>query len=298
MNKVVAIVVTYNRKELLLKNIEALLNQTIKNFDILIVDNDSNDGTYNELQDYLKNQRIRYINTGKNLGGAGGFEFGLTSAVNLSYEKFWLMDDDTIPTETAYEELVKSDEILHRDYGFLSSVVLWKDDSYCLMNRQKIKKPWYGKGNYLSYALLPTYYATFVSFFITIETIKKIGFPIKEFFIWGDDVEYSTRIAKQNDCYIVLKSVVKHETLLNTGSSIEKDSKERISRYYYAYRNEMYIAKRDGIKGLIYQIIKIIYHLFKILFFSKNNRMKKIYILFKGTIKGIFFNPKVKYLEK
>ena len=45
MNETLAIVVTYNRKELLKKCIHHLLNQTIQKLDILIVDNASTDGT-------------------------------------------------------------------------------------------------------------------------------------------------------------------------------------------------------------------------------------------------------------
>ena len=44
MNKYAEVIVTYNRKKLLKENIEALLNQTFKDHDILIVDNNSNDG--------------------------------------------------------------------------------------------------------------------------------------------------------------------------------------------------------------------------------------------------------------
>ena len=45
-NDVIAIIVTYNRKELLKESIEALLQQTYKNFDILVIDIASTDGTY------------------------------------------------------------------------------------------------------------------------------------------------------------------------------------------------------------------------------------------------------------
>ena len=72
MNKIVALVVTYNRKQLLKENIEALLNQNNNEFDILIVDNASTDGT-EELVKSFENNRIIYENTGANLGGAGGF---------------------------------------------------------------------------------------------------------------------------------------------------------------------------------------------------------------------------------
>ena len=61
MNKIVALVVTYNRKNMLKENIESLLNQNTSEFDILIVDNASTDGT-EELVKSFKNDRIIYKN--------------------------------------------------------------------------------------------------------------------------------------------------------------------------------------------------------------------------------------------
>ena len=50
MKKIVAVVVTYNRKKLLKENLNALLNQSYKDFDILLIDNASTDGT----KEYVK----------------------------------------------------------------------------------------------------------------------------------------------------------------------------------------------------------------------------------------------------
>ena len=36
-------------------------------------------------------------NTGKNLGGAGGFAFGLRKAIELGYLYAWIMDDELYP---------------------------------------------------------------------------------------------------------------------------------------------------------------------------------------------------------
>lgn len=161
-NKVAAIVVTYNRKKLLKKNIRALLAQTYKNFlDILVIDNASTDFTKEAIQQYINNKDIIYINTGKNLGGAGGFNFGMRKAAELNYEFMWIMDDDTIPTPTALEELIKEDKKLNGNYGFLSSKVLWKDNSVCKMNIQKRTK-WRRIHNFETTQNIQ--YASFVSF--------------------------------------------------------------------------------------------------------------------------------------
>lgn len=300
MKEVVAIVVTYNRKDFLKKCIEALLSQEKNEVcDIMIVDNASTDGTREEISTYIDSKQIIYINTEQNIGGAGGFNFGVKEAVNRGYKYMWLMDDDCIVNKDSLKELLIADRHLNKEYGFLSSVVLWRDGNVCNMNKQKIKKDWYKKENLLKYGLLNTYYATFVSFFIRNEVVKEIGLPIKDFFIWGDDVEYTNRISKKYDCYIVGKSQVLHDTKNNEGSNIARDEITRLNRYKYAYRNEIYIAKKNGIKGMLRQFAKICLHLCRVLFKNKNgHRLKKCLIILGSSTKGLFFKPKIEYIEE
>ena len=79
-NEVAAVVVTYNRKDLLQQCVNKLQNQTCS-LDILIIDNASTDGT-GELFVGSPNN-VFYINTGANLGGAGGFSFGTKKAAEM-----------------------------------------------------------------------------------------------------------------------------------------------------------------------------------------------------------------------
>ena len=109
--KIAAIVVTFNRKELLKENIKCLLNQTMKDlFDIIIIDNHSTDDTRSEINIYIKNKDIIYKDTGSNLGGAGGFQFGIKYAAEHNYDYIWVMDDDCMPTKTALEEFLNVDK--------------------------------------------------------------------------------------------------------------------------------------------------------------------------------------------
>ena len=137
MKKVAAVVVTYNRKNLLLENVQSLLGQTFSDVQIIIVDNNSSDGTQDVLQQFIERKQILYFNTGANLGGAGGFSYGIRLAVEAGYEYIWVMDDDCIPQETALEVLMEKDQKMEGKYGFLSSKVLWKDLSICNMNIQR-----------------------------------------------------------------------------------------------------------------------------------------------------------------
>ena len=82
MNKVCAVIVTFNRKELLMRNINSLLKQTYP-VDILIYDNASTDGTFHYLQEnkIIEKTNVKYYLAESNTGGSGGFCYGAQIAV-------------------------------------------------------------------------------------------------------------------------------------------------------------------------------------------------------------------------
>lgn len=290
--KTIAIVVTYNRKELLLECIQSLENQTSSSsLSIMIIDNASTDGTYEALLPLIENERIIYRNTGANLGGAGGFEYGVLQAIMEDYDYVWILDDDTIPTKTALEKFY--DFADGRQFGFLSSYVKWTDGSTCTMNVQR--KNIFNKLSSFKKEVIPIQYATFVSMFVSMDIIREVGAPIGEFFIWGDDWEYTRRLSKRYKSYLIRNSVVIHKTLHNQGCNISNDVEERIPRYKLYYRNNYYIAKKDGISGYIYYGLKILKDLVLVLVKSKSFKAERMEAILTGIKDGIKFNPKVKY---
>lgn len=293
--KVIAIVVTYNRKELLKECINAILNQNYKNCDVLIVDNASTDGTKDFIGEELKSTRVHYVNTGSNLGGAGGFNFGMKEAYKIGCDYMWIMDDDCIVHKDSLEQLLIAGKQLNEEYGFLSSKVLWKDNQLCKMNIQRISLS--KKVNDFKSKIVEISMATFVSILFKSETVKNIGLPIKDFFIWSDDLEYTRRISKDNKCYLVNTSVVTHKSTNNIGSDISKDSVDRLDRYKYCYRNEIYLYRKEGIKGFFYALIKILLHVFRVLKSKKTDKLKRIKIILNGVKNGFKFNPKIEYIK-
>ena len=291
--KVVAVVVTYNRKELLKECIDSLVNQTYKNLEILVVDNASTDGTEDFIRE-LNNSQIVYKNTGANLGGAGGFQFGIKKGTELNPDYLWLMDDDSIPTPNALEKLMEVAENIG-EFGFLASKVLWKDKSMCNMNVPKVtlnRKLQDYDGNPKKIIM-----GTFVSFFVPMKVVKEIGLPIKEFFIWADDFEYSRRISRQYSAYFVPESVVIHKCKSNNGSNIVNDSPDRFKRYEFAYRNEVYVYRREGIAGWVHLGLKTILHLTKVIIKSKDNKKRRIQIIWNATKEGLSFKPTIEHLR-
>ena len=58
----------------------------------------------------------------------------------------------------------------------------------------------------------------------------------------------------------------------------------------------MYIAKKNGFKGVIRYLLKINLHICRVVAYSKRNKFKKIRIIVGNMLKGIKFNPKVEFI--
>lgn len=287
---VVAVVVTFNRKELLKESIQALLKQEYPNLRVLIVDNASTDGTYDYIEDIIDEKKVIYKNTLENLGGAGGFNYGIKEALYLNADYIWIMDDDCIVQENTLSALLEYADNVKDNFGYLSSCVKWIDGAPCVMNIQRtsIHKEIQNFAKPQKIRL-----ASFVSLFLNKLAVEQVGLPIRDFFIWGDDWEYTNRISKKYDCYFVADSIVTHKCKSNMGVCIAEDN-ARIERYFYAYRNEKYFYNKCGLKGKLYFKLKVWYHYFKLL--SSDNRKEKKAIIKKGLKAAKHFNPKIEYV--
>lgn len=296
MSNIAAVVVTYNRKDMLLTCITKILCQSAGDPDILVIDNASTDGTGDMVKEkFGEETRVKYINTGANLGGAGGFSYGINVAVNQGYEYLWIMDDDTFPEEGALEALLKADELLEGEYGFLSSYAKWTDGSACEMNLPKVSGNWrYFVDTQFNNRILALESTSFVSFFVKADVVKEVGLPIKEFFIWGDDLEYSQRISSKYDSFFVYDSQVVHAIKSNIPTSIvDETDEQRIGRYKLLYRNKYYIARHSQKRAKMLYWLEIKYVLSDILKRSKTQKWKKCSLVLKSCMAGLFFNPKI-----
>jgi len=296
MKKIIAVIVTYNRKELLKESIEALLNQNYKNCDVLIVDNASTDGTYEYINELLKDNRVIYLNTGANLGGAGGFNYGIKEAYKRGCDYIWVMDDDCIVHKDTLEKFIEADKKLNGEYGFLSSKVLWKDGELCKMNIQKRTFSKWLKN--FDKPLTEIAMASFVSLFIKAEIVKEMGLPIKEFFIWTDDWEYTRRISRKYKCYLVNDAVVTHKCATNVGADISTVEGERINRFKYLYRNDVVLYRGEGVKGGILLYIRLMLHTFKIMKSDKKDKKDRLKIMFSSIKEGKKFKPEIENVDR
>ena len=130
--KVICVIVTYNRLELLKESVAAVMQQTNPLHRVVIVDNHSTDGTDNYLAGLSQNPLFHIVTLEKNTGGAGGFSKGIETAARQQADWIWVMDDDTIPKPDSLERLMAYTTF--KDVGYVNSKVVWTEGSLHEMN--------------------------------------------------------------------------------------------------------------------------------------------------------------------
>ena len=286
-------VVTYNRLPLLRQCLAALTSQTALGLTIFLIDNASTDGTA-EAVAAMTLPNLVYRNTGKNLGGAGGFAYGVREAALAGYDALWLMDDDTLPTPTALAEFLQADRDLHGRYGWLSGRALAPDGTDQPMNLQRVT-PYKDLPNFDG-TRIPAVMARFVSLFLRTETVRRYGLPIAEFFIWSDDWEYTRRISRAQPCYVIPASRVVH-AMQNPGIvNIAADVPARWERYRYFYRNDVVLYRREGVRGWLWLLAKDAWHTVQVLRSPQGRKAWRIGIIWKGFFAGVRFAPEIPML--
>ena len=241
--RVCAVVVTYNRKDLLRECLGALLGQSRPLEEILVVDNVSTDGTPDMLAAEFPREKfpgLTVLRLERNGGGAGGFHAGTRHAAAQGFDWLWLLDDDTIARPDALAELFAArarfpDEASRPD--LLASRVLWTDGSMHPMNIPRLKRNDLLESQCRAalQSTLSLRSTSFVSLLVHRRFVEQYGLPLADYFIWNDDVEYTARILRREFGVLVPQSVVHHKTALKNA--------DPGPRYYYGLRNGLWMIR-------------------------------------------------------
>lgn len=268
MEKVIAVVVTYNRLALLSECITALRNQTRPLDAILVINNGSTDGT----EAWLQSQEDVIYHTQKNIGGAGGFSTAIQMGYQKGYEWIWCMDDDGAPKENALEHLLAAEQ---KELTLLNCAVIDKTDKRSFVwNTGGYKTIDEVPGNIIEGIGHP-----FNGTFINRRIIERVGVPKANFFLWGDETEYYYRIVKRNNIPVatVANSIHYHPA---TAFSLKKDWNYIADwKMYFYVRNRFHIHQTkfaNKFLALLHYSCFILAFAGVIMLFQKTDKLKKI----------------------
>ena len=245
---VVAVVVTWNRRDLLAESLAALRAQTLPPARIVVVDNASTDGTADLLQ--REHADLETVRLSRNTGGAGGFAAGMERALTFEPDLLWLLDDDTVPTPTAAERLVGAWSTYPsgrsgspgRRPAVLASRVVWTDGRDHPMNTPRARPGATASERAAAERVgcVPIRSASFVSLMCDADVVRERGLPIADYFLWNDDFEFSTRLLRGRVGLYVRDSLVEHRT--RTFGSTDADPGER---FFFEVRNKVWLFTRS-----------------------------------------------------
>ena len=201
---VFVVVVTFNRKELLIKCLEALHRQTRPPTSIVVVDNASTDGTPGMLSasGLLNNGKIELLSLPENIGGSGGFAWGIKHALDNGADWVWVMDDDALPEDHALENLLRCVSDQMNLYGSVAIANQYKLS--WVLNRMNVARGMDLTIQELGDIPEPVHVAflPFLGMLIGRKLVERIGLPDSDFFLAADDVDYCFR-ARANGANIV-----------------------------------------------------------------------------------------------
>jgi rhamnopyranosyl-N-acetylglucosaminyl-diphospho-decaprenol beta-1,3/1,4-galactofuranosyltransferase len=278
-----ALVLTYNRKDLVLKTIEALARQTFPLQKIFVVDNASTDGTDKVLAGLARRfspDKLEVVRLKENVGSSGGFAQGLEYIIGHSGATWvWIMDDDAIPEDRALEKF----------RHFYDSLAAKKREKIgILLNQREIDFEKFRKSRI---AVRDVYgrsqvSATFEGYLIKREAVQAAGYPRSEFFIYSDDIEYTWRV---RGCgfrvYRVFGSLIHHRDWakadkVNRGLVVKPNIPPW--KLYYRFRNPFLVVEKYPIFRLALMIVLSI----DLLLWSFINR-DNAYFAKRGLLDGI-----------
>lgn len=239
--RVAAVVVSYNRAELLGQALSALGAQRRPPDVVLVVDNASTDGSVAVAEHHPLAPELVVLP--RNTGGAGGFAVGLAHAVQaLGADLVWLMDDDTIPRPDALAELLGARSRFAGPVALLGSRVVWTDGRAHPMNtpRRRPGVPARTAARAEAIGAVPVRSSSFVSMLVDARAVRYHGLPVADYFIWNDDFEYSCRLLHRAVGLLVPSSVVEHRT-----ASFGATDADPGDRFYYEVRNKIWLLTRS-----------------------------------------------------
>jgi GT2 family glycosyltransferase len=229
METVAAVLVTYNRLADLQKCLDSLRAQTRPLDAIFVINNGSTDGT----TEWLATQTDLRLTNQPNLGGAGGFATGIQTAYDAGYTWLWCMDDDCLAEPNALEQLLASPNLGPCVKNSMSVSATNHEELAFFIDRpnRAYRKVTDMTDVDLVYGVAFFFNGTLVHS----EVVKAIGIPDKNLFIWGDEVEYMTRIQKATFPVVTVPSSVFYHP-----PSFDRDGIPWPAAWkqYYAVRNQ------------------------------------------------------------
>ncbi len=258
-----------------------------------------------------------FIQTGENLGFAGGNNVGIKYALKKNFKYIWLLNNDTVIEKNSLSNMIKTFQT-NSYIGIIGSKLLRYDNPKIIQTLGGSKKmTWInaGSGDYIysnqtdglkcNKIFEINGYIVGASMLIKKEVFEDIGLFDENYFMWAEEADLCFRALKNNwKLFYCGYSNIYHKEGNTTGKGdyVSLFGKTKIRPTYQRFiitgyldvRNHLYFVKKNynAILMYIYLIItlpNLIKRVIGIILYD-NKKIKRMKLLYKGVIDGISNN--------
>ncbi|MHB8904522.1 MAG: glycosyltransferase family 2 protein [Melioribacteraceae bacterium] len=278
--KVSIIILNWNGLADTLECLESLRKIDYKNYDVILVDNNSSGDDVKILTERFENYIAKIISNNDNLGFSGGNNVGIKYALDCNADVVLLLNNDTVVEPDFLSKLVhEANKNLNASIitpminYYTNKNIIWFAGGFI----SKIRSSGFpfGIGKKEKH-YLKNRYCTFASgccMYIKKEVIEKIGLLDENYFLYLEDSDYSYRAYKTG-----LKILYAPSSRIYHKVSATTSRAHSFLALYYGTRNRLYFAKKNLNWYYNYSIFLylLLTSTLKVLFFSKRFEAMKI----------------------
>lgn len=250
------IVLNWNGKDDTIECLSTLKMLDYPNFEIMVIDNGSTDGSEETIRSSFPS--VYLIQTGKNLGYAGGNNAGIRYALEHGADYVWLLNNDTTVDPNALTVLVKTVQADPK-IAFVGSKIYYYDQPnviWCvggmidLAAGGRTDHPGMGQKDLGQFETIDDVgYVSGCSLLASRSAIKAIGLLPEEYFLYFEEADWNVAAQRQG-----------YRTVLAPASQVwhkYADVGEYKDRFiYYSFRNRIQIVRKYAPRH-VFKAIKV-----------------------------------------
>ncbi len=309
--KVIIVLLNYNGAEDTIGCLQSLQEITYLNYNIVIVDNDSPDGSWEKIEYYLSTEGVdhfifnhprtaveyaselpfvTFIQSGENRGYGYGNNVGIKYALVNNADYVLLLNNDTVVAPDFLEPLVKmceADETIGIASGKIyfhdSPDVLWFNGGRFQPSTAKIEHVNFNEKDIGQNSHKVNTFISGCLWLIPRNVFEIVGLINEEYFMYMEDLEFSQRILKGGyKLEVSEQSHIWHKVGRSSGGRYSKLT------VYYRSKNYILFAKKH-ISNPFWRLISIVFFIFRcMVHLLKHKQFYPIKEVMRGVVDGFW----------
>jgi hypothetical protein len=207
-------------------------------------------GTGERLSLKMRSEKLFLVQTGANLGFAGGNNVGLRLALDAGdLDYAWLLNNDTVVDPLALAALVEKMQ-RRPDAGICGSTLLYYDKPRLVQARGgSIYNPWTARGGQIDLGRIDdhlpdcaaiesrTKYVVGASMMTSRLFLERIGLMNEQYFLFFEEIDWATRAKGKFSLAYCPESIVYHKEGASIGSSSKEGKRRSVFSEWHSARN-------------------------------------------------------------